>query len=432
MLTQTQEAEAGRLQQEAQCALIAEVDIPYSLIDEYAVSRLKCAKNQQEEVGQRTAKQRDMDLLFEVQDRERRGMEVDNMRLRKLIDMRQKGCQRHEEQAREVISACKLQLHNTTIVPADATSGHVFAKADHSMAHMAHLNKQIQTNVAALHSTIEAQSEADKMNLVRSYRVKMHEMAKELEAEQHHNYTGSQEWIDRNNALRAEDALATSTLNAVVENNQQLARENECLRKLFVEQESERQTLAGTVARRRLENKRLKEQVRTLEAQSLALTERTTTGGSTSVHRLAPLQRSEDAALLATLSDMKHEVHKVRNKTASLRSVHIALLQARSDVEAFLRQCLCDVRHDMSDPTHSTMLPLLASKERILTRLYAEALPFKKVHDQVATVAPKQPQAKPAGHMHVVQEDMNALCQKWGQWLAEGRGGKEREGNHAD
>ena len=388
------------------------------------------------------AKQRDIDLLFEAQEKERRGMEMHNQRLRQLIELRQNSTKRAEGKAEAEITRLKLRLSDSTTKDVSSAT---------SMQAMRAVNQQIQTKISHLHKTIELQAEHDKMNLVRQYRVKMHELRKELNDELQTNYRGSQEWIDRNNILTAEYDRATEALESVSQGNIRLAHENKELKILFKKQEEERQSIIKQVTAARRENRRLKEQVTVLEAEGIALTQKghqqDTFISSPRTDSMETKDMGQESRYLELINRAKRQVEQERRTLKQVRANHIDLLQERTEAEVFLRQCLQDVRRDISaaSASHSvtlqervpataleeytaehraSLLELLFSKERILALLYGKAFPFKAQEDTDRALLRAGTKVEAESALQKTTEmDIDQLWSQWQSWTEKGGGG---------
>ena len=495
--------------------------VPFSLVEEYKESRAcrgakgqKAAQESADAAGDaageqarhpqaKNSKQRDLDLLFEAQEREKRAAQLRNARLVSLIQLRQHGGIRQEARAQEEIRWLKAELDRVVCSSAESTAAALAEVAGRGwsappppppsqqrlvedrdrgtpacpdeggsgagpavIAGMRRVNAAIQEGISKLHANIERQSECDKMNLVRHYRVRMHELAKDLAAEQRANYLGAQEWIDRNDHLHDEFGVATSTLAAVTDGNVALKTENRRLRVQHKEQEQERSQLVRNVATQKLEHARLLRQVSALEQEALGLTARRSdeaasqplvgtraavrliTDGreKTGVQEVPPLNASEEARYVALIAKQKALLERERRELVMLRGRHNAVLQERTETEVFLRQCVNDVRGEISqatgrgcavspdDPSSSAgvssftsagrgeLLELLFSKERVLSLLHAKAFPFKPPPPSVSSTTDLHTHTRSGTPLaQSAQLDLAQLWQKWQDWAGPSR-----------
>ncbi|KAJ9451765.1 hypothetical protein DIPPA_04670 [Diplonema papillatum] len=396
------------------------------------------------------AKQRDMDLLFEMQEKEKRTLEVHNSRLRSLIELRRQSSNRKEDRFKDEVSRLKAKLDSSITVKADVQS---------SVKEMREMTNQIQQKISQLQVSIEQQAEVDKMNLVRHYRVKLHELKKDLEEEKQTNYTGALDCIDRNNALKKELAQATETLDRITEANSRLVADNKELRKLYREQEDERQHVIAQITTVRKENARLQVQVKALEEETIGFAKRLAketeeagpeNTGNSGQRSPSPMGHSwnsasrqstpasHEARYVEMLAKIKRQLEDERRTLKKVRSAHISLLQERTELEVFLQQCLHDVRKEIAKASTSVppaasavtnhaqleaynvsdrkeLLDLLLSKERVLTTLYAKSFPFKLPQDALAHNECPTPCADDVAASSSVL-DMDVLWTKWKAW----------------
>eukprot|EP01060_Flectonema_neradi_P032816 TRINITY_DN5310_c0_g1_i1.p1 TRINITY_DN5310_c0_g1~~TRINITY_DN5310_c0_g1_i1.p1 ORF type:complete len:509 (+),score=137.16 TRINITY_DN5310_c0_g1_i1:1930-3456(+) len=457
-------------EKEKQIYLQEEAVIPLSLVDEYRDQKGRKGKlqmqNQQDKstkLSKASAKQRDIELLMESHERERKVLEQHNLRLRCIIDLRRQSSNRKETRCREQIGELKQKLDRTITARVDQAT---------SLQEMRDTNKKIQGKVSQLQSTIEQQAEVEKMNLVRQFRVKMHELKKELNEERQANITGAQEWIDKNNLLTHELNNATETLNKITSSNVKLALENKDLKIRFKSQEEERQSVVRHVTTMRKENRRLTEHVVRLQEEVIQIskeigkkrnldqTKSTAAGSGTSAVKnqtntttaaattsdvgmsgnvvyLKPGQTSVEyeAKYLEVINKVKRQLEHERRILKQVRSSHIELLQERTELEVFLRQCLHDARKEIAKDTATcaatrnqhglkdyhvedrrNLLDLLLSKERVLTVLYAKAFPYRLPQDSLASEIDCVRPTDNILSSTSAELDMDTLWTKWKAW----------------
>eukprot|EP01063_Lacrimia_lanifica_P022221 TRINITY_DN29883_c0_g1_i1.p1 TRINITY_DN29883_c0_g1~~TRINITY_DN29883_c0_g1_i1.p1 ORF type:complete len:503 (+),score=209.45 TRINITY_DN29883_c0_g1_i1:109-1617(+) len=423
-------------------------EVPLSLVEEYKDYRNRRAGKGAPPAGQMetrnkvaqqkgSGKQRELDIAREGQERELMTLRLHNQRLKNLIELRQQSSKRMEGRFEDEIALLKMKLDKTMTDKFDPKS---------SMKNLRDVNTLIQGKVSHLQRTIEMQAEIEKMNLVRQYRVKMHELKKELAEEKHSNYTGAQEWIDKNKVLQNELDEATETLDAITKSNGTLAMENKDLKVRYRQQEEERLAIVKRVTAMRREQGRLTEQVGILERECCTLAQtmpeeitsgdlqRTAGGMSGTAVRHEAVHT--EAKYLEMINRLKRQLEHERRALKQVRSSHIALLQERTELEVFLRQCLQDVRSEIAATSHSYpvnltrdtnnlpdynaqhrdhLLELLLSKERVLSVLYSKTFPYKKPEESLAadidpTILHDNLMSSPA------EIDMDSLWKKWKSW----------------
>eukprot|EP01065_Artemidia_motanka_P026870 TRINITY_DN32106_c0_g1_i1.p1 TRINITY_DN32106_c0_g1~~TRINITY_DN32106_c0_g1_i1.p1 ORF type:complete len:500 (+),score=214.51 TRINITY_DN32106_c0_g1_i1:72-1571(+) len=423
--------------------------IPLSLEDEFKPRVRRGQKAAQSvEKSKQPAKRRDReaDQWLEDQRAEISNLKLKGQRLRCIIDLRQQSSKRKEDRCDAEIAELKNRLDATMI-----------ASHEHreTMARLREHNTQIQSRVGQLQSTIETQAEVDKMNLVRQYRVRMHELKKELAEEKQANYTGAQEWIDKNEMLEAELRNACTTLELVEASNEKLACENKDLKVKFKQQESERQVLVKQITQVRKESKRLAEQVARLEEEAISLAQHVSSKGAdvsagakqqqqANALPLPSAAADHEARYLELINRVKRQLERERRTLEQVRGGHIDLLQERTELEVFLRQCVDDVRKEIARNTvagpglhgldadrrrdsgicdytvadRKRHLDLLMSKERVLNLLYAKTFPFKMPKATLADELELELDAADGARIQSASAelDMDTLWAKWKAW----------------
>eukprot|EP01059_Diplonema_ambulator_P005899 TRINITY_DN15675_c0_g1_i1.p1 TRINITY_DN15675_c0_g1~~TRINITY_DN15675_c0_g1_i1.p1 ORF type:complete len:490 (+),score=93.40 TRINITY_DN15675_c0_g1_i1:32-1501(+) len=413
--------------------------LPLSLVEEQRDHRGKKGKHQDAKpkpTAKGNAKQRDIDLLFEAQEKEKKVLELHNQRLKQLIDLRQQSSRRSESRVEKRIGQLKAALDKTALAEGEGPT----------IDRLREMNKLLQEKVRKLQATIENQAEVEKMNLVRQYRVRMHELKKELDEEQQLNYTGAQEWIDKNNHLKDDLDDATETLDKVTDSNARLRNENKELKQKFRQQEDERSAVINHITSVKKENDRLRAHVESLEEELSQLAKKAEAQGvgsntgvvnQSSMSRISmnrPSQKSNEYAVkyLEMINKVKRQLEQERRTLKQVRSAHIELLQERTEMEVFLRQCIQDVRKEIVKNSHSTphtttasdytatdrqaRYNLLTSKERVLTVLYAQTFPFKMPQDSIPFDTDTSALPPPSVMSSSAEYDMDTLWKKWKTW----------------
>jgi hypothetical protein len=318
------------------------------------------------------------------------------------------------------------------------------------------VNQDIQDEVHQLKGIIESQAEVEKMNLIRAFRVKMHELKKHLTEEKHVNYTGAQEWIEKNKILQHDLDMATRDLNQLKEKNKQLIGDNKNLKVAYQNQEQERNAMIKSITTIRKENQRLEDQIEKLEFQVIQLAKKRSAEDSaaavvqyataSTVPTAAPQSPQADKRkkYIQAINKMKHILEHDRKALKQARSAHMALLAERTELEIFLRQCVDDVRKEIARNSKTLrtrpmsesntkevdlslnqytasdrkrILEILLSKERVLTLLYEKAFPYKHdLHQKERDAEQLDPSVLDVATEHPANLDMNHLWAKWKNW----------------
>jgi len=395
----------------------------------------------------RTSRGREVRKDFEHLEKERRELEMENQRLRDIINLRHECSLRREEKCQNEISDLKARLDGAVVSGYDETTLMVKLKT---------VNQDIQDEVHQLKGIIESQAEVEKMNLIRAFRVKMHELKKHLTEEKHVNYTGAQEWIEKNKILQHDLDMATRDLNQLKEKNKQLIGDNKNLKVAYQNQEQERNAMIKSITTIRKENQRLEDQIEKLEFQVIQLAKKRSAEDSaaavvqyataSTVPTAAPQSPQADKRkkYIQAINKMKHILEHDRKALKQARSAHMALLAERTELEIFLRQCVDDVRKEIARNSKTLrtrpmsesntkevdlslnqytasdrkrILEILLSKERVLTLLYEKAFPYKHdLHQKERDAEQLDPSVLDVATEHPANLDMNHLWAKWKNW----------------
>uniref|UniRef100_A0A7S1JAK0 Uncharacterized protein n=1 Tax=Eutreptiella gymnastica TaxID=73025 RepID=A0A7S1JAK0_9EUGL len=394
----------------------------------------------------RTSSGREIRKDIELVEKERRELEMENQRLRDIINLRQECSIRREEKCQQEILDLKRRLDGSVMSGYDEGT---------LMSKLKGVNEDIQDEVHQLKGIIESQAEVEKMNLIRTFRVKMHELKKQLAEEQQVNYTGAQEWIEKNKVLQYDLDVATRDLNQLKEKNKQLVLENKELKVAFQNQERTRNGMINSIAVVRKENQRLEDQIEKLEFQCVQMAKKRAGDkpGLTGYAHLpspvaagAPLAPSAEKKrrYLEAINKMKKILEHDRKELKEARSQHMSLLAERTELEIFLRQTVDDVRKEITRNSkisrarpasqattreidisldqytasdRKRVLEILLSKERVLTLLYEKAFPYKNdVVERQREAESLDPAVLGVATEHVGEMDMNHLWAKWKDW----------------
>eukprot|EP00760_Papus_ankaliazontas_P003180 PhM_4_TR11475/c0_g1_i1/m.16148 len=359
--------------------------------------------------------QRELEQWFDQSEKERKALELENTRLRDIISLRQDSCQRREDSQAEELTRLKTVLQRVNFDAADPSA---------MMQELRQLNDQIQHEVSRLHDNIEQHSEAQKIDLIRTFRVKMHRKKKELEERTHRMKAGAQDWVQRNHMLIAERDRAMRDIAALDEKNKQLEDSNRTLVAMRAHQDDQRAVTVRKIATIKKDNKRLEEQAERLREQTTALHHRQDefmrSQGAQSAASTASPQRGKPSNRIRsskglngesveqryadTLLKARKTLESVRGALKKVRGAHIEYLQEHTELSIMLRQCLDDVRKDIA--RHSVahyvlkvdgsaeeglesglagytiddrkkLLEVLESKERVLLRLSDKMFPHR-------------------------------------------------------
>eukprot|EP00759_Apiculatamorpha_spiralis_P004603 PhF_6_TR12658/c0_g1_i1/m.20126 len=245
---------------------------PRGLVGELRKDRKKKAATTNDALGGTTGSQKDssrhagkgargkreMDQYLLESEKERKGLELENTRLREIITLRQECCQRREGvQSREIIRLKDtLDTMNTRVTNPEAM-----------MTSLRSLTQDIQQGISKLQETIEEKAESDKVNLIRYYRSLMHNEREKLEERRQKNAAGAQDWIRKNQTLTADRDRALQDITILEQKNSQLESNNRTLIAMRKNQDQQRNVTVRKIATLKKDNKRLEEQAVRLSEQ---------------------------------------------------------------------------------------------------------------------------------------------------------------------
>lgn len=265
-----------------------------------------------------------------------------------------------------------------------------------------HINTRISSIQGDFDSILSKQREAHKEeieDLIRKY-------TRELEYERKKNSMEEKDWQDKAIAMKESLEDAVSEAIKLDEQNEKLVKKNKELVISFKAQENDRKMILKNVAMLKREKERLIERIKQLEQeveyhttiskqleeqvidQKAALNssghlDRSNISARSYDSRVHRDHRSEEsAARLRKLLDQE------RKSLKSVRKSHLSLLAERTELEIFLRQCIDDVRTEISQQSggddrtftiddRKRALELLFSKEKVVNLLYDKIFPFK-------------------------------------------------------
>ena len=447
--------------------------------------------------------QRDIEIELEKHSTETVGLKAHNARLRDIITLRQQCSSRREAELNAEVQRLQTLCDSLCVDANDMPT---------TMAMLHGMNQQIQSSAAMLKRSIEEQAESDRLQLIRQYRVKIREVRQQVVDQNKHNLEGAKTWIARHDVLESDVETAQQGLRSLRETIDRLRAHNQELELMCGHQKTQREQLTTRVAVVKRENKQLDAYIKTLEAEVIAEAKGAGSGaigqrpatvaaadhtdgsptagggsassspssvrgvrrgesrgggqgaarihGAASTHRVGAasasspttLDSKQEHALLAirsALDDMRRSLKQVR-------AAHVELLQERTELQIFMRQCMEDVRRDifrhavvsgmgrttgdssvklLEDYTatdRKKLTDVLQSKLRVYSQLHSAMFPQKPLqldelagvvegHDYVAAVAKAKQTGDgvAAGLPHLSASaamDLDHLWDKWKKW----------------
>lgn len=251
--------------------------------------------------------------------------------------------------------------------------------------------------------------------LMRAFRAKLQEVSKELEHQKSRRGEPSSELQARHKKVVAELHDAREMAQRFDRKNQQLDAENKKLLEKLRTQTDDRQSLLRDLVQAKKENARLKHKCQDgVSAPSGSPPIQKSPGNvehtpvpkrsasekhsdKTRVQQTSNRQYEREVRYREAILRMKRMVDVERRTATSLRQQQAEVLQQRTELEVFLRQCLEDVQaevsrheedqdrtseavasssvHEMTAQDRGRVLELLQSQQRVVQLLYKKALP---------------------------------------------------------
>lgn len=333
--------------------------------------------------------QRDLDIELEKKATEMVQLKAHNQRLREIISLRQESNTRRERTFEAEVLRVKSKTDEVCI---DARNEHV------AMQDLRRMNREVQAGAQELRDTIATKAEAERLALIRTYRVRLREVKQLLKNQEAANLEGASAWIRRYNILETDHQAAVSSLEDLQSKISALQAENKELAVMKRHQDDQRESIALKIAMIKRENKRFEHHIELLERQSSHFfggsgtdegqRPATTASGirslRTGLSRTAlppasasqpPRRASSSTGPRKPLLDMgdrrkqdaidktKRMLEEMRNSLRKVRSAHVELLQERSEIEMFVRQCIEDVRRELYRYTVLNNLSLDSSQD---------------------------------------------------------------------
>lgn len=247
-------------------------------------------------------------------------------------------------------------------------------------------------------------------DLLRAFRARMYDVTMQLEKERNQKDDGALEWIDKARALSKELDVYRMEAVRLDKENQRLQQENNRLRMQFKSQEEDRDELVRQVLALKRETAKLRQDLdKSQQTQSPAGP--SSPGAAGGDHRLAPLLPPSHSPALGKqeveqryqeiIKRLKRLLEIERRNLRQVRTAHVAELEQRTELEAFLRQCIDDVKveigrrrtemntvlgaenestalHEFSAADRERVMELLLSQERVINLLYDKTFPARR------------------------------------------------------
>lgn len=305
--------------------------------------------------------QRELEIELEGRFVDLHGLKSQNRRLRDILALRESSNSRKEAKLEDEIVFLKNLMDDACLQSRDHET---------MMGRLRELNKEIQDKSHLLKTTIEDKAEAERLALIRTYRVRMRDVKQQLAQQEAMNLEGAKAWINRYEMLEGDREVAARECASLEVENAAIKDHNKELRVMQKHQNEQRADLTEKIAILKRETKRLEEQESrlklrlsgenpapssrpqssSLRAQSrsgIALAGRPSSSLTNNEQEgpdaIAPSERDQARAL----ASIRKVLESLRASLKKVRSAQIELLQERSELEMFMRQCIEDVRRDI-------------------------------------------------------------------------------------
>eukprot|EP00658_Telonema_sp_P-2_P026772 TRINITY_DN20838_c0_g2_i1.p1 TRINITY_DN20838_c0_g2~~TRINITY_DN20838_c0_g2_i1.p1 ORF type:complete len:484 (-),score=169.91 TRINITY_DN20838_c0_g2_i1:287-1645(-) len=298
---------------------------------------------------------------------------------------------------------------------------------DVTMADFRDKHDKIQEKIFEMKDKTAAVLQEQEHDLLRAFRARMYDVTMQLEKERNQKDDGALEWIDKARALGKELDVYKMEAVRLDKENQRLQKENNRLRMQFKSQEEDRDELVRQVLALKRETAKLRQDLDRTQHQPKAPI--TPNISHAPAPRTTPLIAPSTSPALGKqevesryqdiIKRLKRLLEIERKNLRQVRTAHVQELAQRTELEAFLRQCIEDVkteinrrRADMtavlasdsegsglmefSAADRERVMELLLSQERVINLLYDKTFPARNPGGEVSGGAAMQPFG--AGH----------------------------------
>lgn len=271
-------------------------------------------------------------------------------------------------------------------------------------------HSKIQEKIFEMKDQTSAILQEQEHDLLRAFRARMYDVTMQLEKERNQKDDGALEWIDKARALGKELDVYKMEAVRLDKENQRLQKENNRLRMQFKSQEEDRDQLVRQVLALKRETAKLRQQLDQSSAQLPAAPDPSTPTAA-AAPKLAPMLPPTSSPALGKaevegryqdiIKRLKRLLEIERRNLRQVRTAHVQELAQRTELEAFLRQCIEDVKAEInrrrsemtavlaSDSNSAGLLEfsaadrervmeLLLSQERVINLLYDKTFPVRR------------------------------------------------------
>eukprot|EP00607_Mallomonas_marina_P002793 CAMPEP_0182425474 /NCGR_PEP_ID=MMETSP1167-20130531/11901_1 /TAXON_ID=2988 /ORGANISM="Mallomonas Sp, Strain CCMP3275" /LENGTH=439 /DNA_ID=CAMNT_0024606235 /DNA_START=79 /DNA_END=1398 /DNA_ORIENTATION=+ len=282
------------------------------------------------------------------------------------------------------------------------------------------MQQQIINNVELVQDRTSRILQEQERDLLRAFRARLFDVQTELEKEKSKKDDGTGAWKEKSAKLEAEMNWAKEVTDRLEHTNQQLLQENHRLKGQFGSQEEDRAFNIRQLVVVKKENSEIKARYAEMEKSRFDIEERLKTvvaDKAVAAPRTGLAKNDSDDRYKELNKRLRKLLETERKSLQKERQSYQQELRTRTETELLLRQCVEDVRREISrrhlqaareaatlrmgqtaaDVTvtdkrsvedHERQLELLLSQERVVSLLYAKTFPVQLKPTMGSTPAP--------------------------------------------
>jgi len=235
------------------------------------------------------------------------------------------------------------------------------------MAVIGNMHQSVVAGLECIQNNTAKILQDQEKDLMRAFRARLQEVSKDLEAQRSRKGEDSTQLLQRHRRVVAELHEAQELAANFDRKNQQLIAENQKLQEKLRTREDDRQALLRELVLSKKENARLKaqqkepaggsdglpgtEQQPGQEADAGKSLRRSISQRQIDQARLQQTRNRQYEAEVAyreTIAKLKRVVEAERRSVAAMKQQQVEMLQQRTELEVFLRQCLDDVKSEIT------------------------------------------------------------------------------------
>lgn len=270
-------------------------------------------------------------------------------------------------------------------------------KTDSKMKKLKSMQSQILSNVELVQDRTARILQEQERDLLRAFRARLFDVQTELEKEKSKKDDGAGAWIERSHQLEAEVDWAKEVADRLERANQTLTQENLRLKAQFQSQEEDRNFLIKQLVAVKKENANFRNEYAALEQKYDELQQMKTNEANNNAPRVVDKKSDSEDRYKEVNKRLKQNLLDEKRRLEQTRQNYTQELKARTEMELLLRQCVDDVRREITrkqlesadDAAYGTgagtdtftkddrerVLELLLSQERVVSLLYAKTFP---------------------------------------------------------